>query len=124
MIYGRPVPGRLFAEAADQPLQHELWEGVVREVGGRKEREAAFQETLDAIRPTWHALKAASDGETPTTLTLSGALVWAWGEGSGLHVPCVRVPLAAISTWWFGGGEVAKGAGGGLFLGGAAVVSE
>jgi hypothetical protein len=123
MIVGRPVPGRAFADVADQPLQQELWEGVIREVG-RKEREAAFQETLDAIRPTWHALKAASDGGTPATLTLSHALIWAWGEGSGLHVPCVRVPLAAISTWWFGGGEVVKGAGGGFFFGGAAVVSE
>ena len=118
LIIGRPVASRAFAEAGEGPLGDEIWHGITRDVK-RQERKQAFDDALARFRPTWHALKDTPEDTPPTALTLFDVVIWAWGEPSGISVPTARVPLDAVTTWWFGAGEEIKAGGNTSFFVGA-----
>jgi hypothetical protein len=64
------------------------------------------------VREGWGPAAREPEPDPPENLTLYNAIVWAWGEPSGLRVPAVRVPLDAVTAWWPGPAEQVKGSGG------------
>jgi hypothetical protein len=61
------------------------------------------------LREGWRAAAVAPEPVPPENLTLYDAVVWAWGESSGLRVPAVRVRIESVGVWWPGHAEVIKG---------------
>jgi hypothetical protein len=85
----------------------------------RKRSEAAkarFGSEVDALREGWGPTAVTPEPEPPENLTLYRAVVWAWGEHSGLRVPVIRVRIDAVLSWWVGNTEQIKGSSSGAWF--------
>jgi hypothetical protein len=106
---GTPVRSRTFTDTSDQPVQNQLWQAIRRGDVRRRERNDAHGEQVAKLREAWRQIIDAERGDEPAALTLAPAVIWGWGEGSGLKIHATRVPLAAVTSWWMGAGETIKG---------------
>jgi hypothetical protein len=112
LYLGTPGPSSVFAEFMREPLAE-----VYTEVLSKRPRRERKQDPGDPWAMASEALEVLSparpdDGE-PTALTLLRAQWWPVGPGDGLNVPAIRIPLAAVDSWWLAGGSTAKAPGSG-----------
>jgi hypothetical protein len=119
-IVGSPGPSSRFREATAIPLGAELMQQLQRQRGRELRKGDALQRQHEAdieeLRAGWVGAAELSEPDPPENLTLYEAVVWGWGESSGMRVPAVRVRLEAISAWWVGAGDEIKGkVGAGVF---------
>lgn len=118
IIIGWPAPSSALAERSAAPLAAEYAVGL----SGRSRRERR-ESPVDAETAAKQAIellqeigeRAATD--EPRALTLVGAQWLSPGDGGGLNLPVVRVPLASVAAWWIAGGEKLEARGWGGFVG-------
>lgn len=118
------VPGRSadFSEVTWPPIMDEMSGNTGRGAWSPKrirQAEQQLEKQADRMWEGWAPAAAAPDPDPPEVLTLYGALVWAWGESSGLRVPALRLSLDAVTVWWVSPGEQMKSNGGNGWIVGA-----
>ena len=106
LITGTPGASGDFEDAALSALQ-DAFVASHKHLPQAAAQSAAVRDVA-AIGEGWDASMAEPEPEAPTTLTIFDALLWAWGEPSGIRLPVTRVRLDAISAWWLGDGEEVK----------------
>jgi hypothetical protein len=90
-----------------EPASQELWDPL-RATYSPKEAESRFQETLEATRPAWNEMATAESETSPEVITLAQAQVLPLAGGDGIALAATRIPLDAVTTWWFGAGKRLK----------------
>lgn len=119
LIVGVPGPSSGFVEATWTSIMDEQRQRIRRDKGGfpSQKKAGAVEQRLEAeaspLREAWGPVVVAPEPDPPETLTVYDAIVWAWGEHSGLRVPAVRVRIDSISAWWAGNAVQIKGSSGG-----------
>jgi hypothetical protein len=102
----QPIVSDLEREAGSAPALGWSQEKLAKKQAARDER---FERGAQELRDGWGPAAHAPELDPPENLTLYNALVWRWGEHSGLRVPAVRVALSAVTAWWVGQGQIVKG---------------
>jgi hypothetical protein len=117
LIVGVPGPTSRFSEATREPLAREVMARTGQRGAFTSQKKAeALQAHQDEeavkVREGWAPAAREPEPDPPENLTLYNAILWAWGEPSGLRVPAVRVRLDAVTAWWPTPAEQVKGSGG------------
>jgi hypothetical protein len=109
LVYGSPVPSREFAGLVRDRLSESAWNSLKQRPRRLRKEDPGDP---DALATSTLNLLGRTKSDDPVVTLANVRILWS-GRGGGVDLPATRVPLSAVTAWWFlgTGREVKAGSG-------------